>query len=377
MIHSFTGAAWLCMHEGVRAAHRLLEPHVDLGVGVADRPGRHDLHTHQLGDLGGQLGVGPAREQHQVLDVGLLEPRHRSSPPADLLIVERRCPVVDLLAVSPTWRWSRAASAARAVLVPARLRATQPGTLRCRPRLTASSPGPTSEVIVEPAATYAPSAMVTGAPAPSCCRRRSARPTELVGLVSPRRSWRRSSPPRCWRRRRSRCPRRRSGAAPWPRPRSGRSWSRRRCRSCRPRPSVVPGRSDAYGPTLAPAPITDSEPCVRITVAPSPTSTSTQRGVGADGRPGGDRGRALQRGARQQRDIRCQVDRGVHPGRRRVDHRHPALHPAQQDPAVHLGVHPRQLDPVVDAFGLPQVIGDHGADRHGLPCGRNRSTSVR
>ncbi len=39
-------------------------------------------------------------------------------------------------------------------------------------------------------------------------------------------------------------------------------------------PSSVPGRRYANGPTLARGPITASEPCVRTTVAPGPTSTS-------------------------------------------------------------------------------------------------------
>ncbi|CPU63891.1 Uncharacterised protein [Mycobacteroides abscessus] len=39
-------------------------------------------------------------------------------------------------------------------------------------------------------------------------------------------------------------------------------------------PSTVPGRRYANGPTDVPAPRTASEPCVRVTVAPAPTSVS-------------------------------------------------------------------------------------------------------
>ena len=90
-----------------------------------------------------------------------------------------------MIGVSPTCRASSAASAARAVFVPARLRATQPGTLRCRLRPTASSPTPTSPVIVEPAATYAPSATATGCTSTESLPMNEYRPTVLADLVSP------------------------------------------------------------------------------------------------------------------------------------------------------------------------------------------------
>src|SRR5215831_4908984 len=38
--------------------------------------------------------------------------------------------------------------------------------------------------------------------------------------------------------------------------------------------STVPGRRNAHGPTVAPGPIHDSDPWVRTTCAPSPTTTS-------------------------------------------------------------------------------------------------------
>src|SRR6185312_9934626 len=126
-------------HKGIAAAYRFLEPHIDLGVGVGDRASRHELDVHERGYLVSKLGVRPPGEEHEVLLVRAFEAAHDGS----------FC--------------SSAASAARAVLVSARLRATQPGTLRCRLRLTASSPGPTLPVIVEPAAMYAPSATSTGA----------------------------------------------------------------------------------------------------------------------------------------------------------------------------------------------------------------------
>ena len=78
-----------------------------------------------------------------------------------------------------------AASAAAAVLVPARLRATQPGTFRWRARLTASSPAPTSPVTVEPAPTYAPSATTTGATRVESLPTKLARPTVVRDLVTP------------------------------------------------------------------------------------------------------------------------------------------------------------------------------------------------
>ena len=348
------------MHEGVRAAHRLLEPHVDLGVGVADRPGRHDLDPHQRRPPRRPAPGRPAREQHQVLVVGLLEAGHWSSLPRDLLVLERRgSRSVDLDArSSPSWRWSSAASAARAVLVPARFRATQPGTLRCRPRATASSPIPTSPVIVEPAATYAPSAISHrcgehGVAADEAVRAHACgglgdpvvvgedHPGADVGAVADHR-----------------VARRRSGAGPWPRRRSGRSWSPRRCRSCRRRPAWCRAAGTRTGRRWRPAPITLSEPWVRTTVAPSPTSTSISVVSGPMVAPAADRGRALQRGARQQRDV----------GRRGRPRRAPRCWPGRrpsprsriqrsQDPPVHLGVHRRQLDPVVDPFGLPQVVG--------------------
>ena len=39
-------------------------------------------------------------------------------------------------------------------------------------------------------------------------------------------------------------------------------------------PSTVPGRRYAYGPTDAPAPIRDADPCARTTAARGPTATS-------------------------------------------------------------------------------------------------------
>jgi hypothetical protein len=135
-------------HEGVAAAHRLVKSDVDLGVGVRDRARRNELDVHQPGNLVGQVGMSASREQHEMFVVRARETAHDGS----------FC--------------SSAASAARAVLVPARFRATQPG--RCAAGSAhAKITGPTSPVIVEPAAMYAPSAISTGAAEPSCCRRRS------------------------------------------------------------------------------------------------------------------------------------------------------------------------------------------------------------
>src|SRR4029453_7897772 len=105
--------------------------------------------------------MSPTREQHQVFVVRALETAHDDS----------FC--------------SCAASAACAVLVPGRFRATQPATLRCRPRLTARSPGPTSLVMVEPAAMYAPAATSTGAARTELLPTKEWAPTVVVDLARP------------------------------------------------------------------------------------------------------------------------------------------------------------------------------------------------
>ena len=53
--------------ERVAAAHRLLEPHEDLAVGEGVGRLRGDRDVELLGDLLGQLGVGPSGEEHEAL----------------------------------------------------------------------------------------------------------------------------------------------------------------------------------------------------------------------------------------------------------------------------------------------------------------------
>src|SRR5699024_9176985 len=96
-----------------------------------------------------QTGVGPAGEDHQVLLRGALDAGHAWPPSAPEPVCRESAPSVPVAPVpSPA---ARAASAASAVRVPARLRATQPSTLRCRARETAICPGSTSPVSADPA----------------------------------------------------------------------------------------------------------------------------------------------------------------------------------------------------------------------------------
>jgi len=52
--------------EGVRAAHRFLVAHVDLGVGVGDQPAGRQFDAHDLGHGLGELRIGSPGEEHQV-----------------------------------------------------------------------------------------------------------------------------------------------------------------------------------------------------------------------------------------------------------------------------------------------------------------------
>ena len=56
------------------------------------------------------------------------------------------------------------------------------------------------------------------------------------------------------------------------------------------------------------------------------------------------------------------IDVDVDPRVSRVDDGHALPHPAFQDAAVQLLAHPGQLDAVVDALGLPHILGDQRAD---------------
>ena len=78
-----------------------------------------------------------------------------------------------------------ARSAAAAVRVPARRRATHPAMPRCLPRATARWPGATSEVMVEPAATYEPSPTVTPPMSTESLPTKLCSPTVVCFLVTP------------------------------------------------------------------------------------------------------------------------------------------------------------------------------------------------
>ena len=124
-------------HEGVAAADRLLVADEDLAVGEVVRRRRRELDAQLLSHRLGELRVRPAREDHQLLLARRLDEAHAPD-----------------LSSSPLSSGRAAArSAASAVRVPARRRATHPAMLRCLPRATASSPGATSVVMVDPAAT--------------------------------------------------------------------------------------------------------------------------------------------------------------------------------------------------------------------------------
>src|ERR1700712_3892476 len=69
--------------------------------------------------------------------------------------------------------------------VPARRRRTQPFTARCRPRATARSPASTSLVTVEPAPTYAPSPILTGATRVEFVPTNAFTPTTVADLLTP------------------------------------------------------------------------------------------------------------------------------------------------------------------------------------------------
>ena len=100
-----------------------------------------------------------------------------------------------------------------------------------------------------------------------------------------------------------------------------------------------------------------------------------QRGVGADGRALADHGRAVQLRAGQERDVPLQLDVDVDPRGRRVDDRDALAHPVLEDAAVHLGPQHRQLDAVVDALDQHRVVGPQRA--HVAAVGRARSPARR
>ena len=84
--------------------------------------------------------------------------------------------------------------------------------------------------------------------------------------------------------------------------------------------------------------------------------------VRTDDRVLADDGGAEQLHAGQDRHVLGQHDVGVDPGGRRVHHRDALLHPAGDDPAVHLGAERGELGAVVGALGLPDVVDRVRAD---------------
>ena len=201
----------------------------------------------------------------------------------------------------------RAPRASAAAAVPGRpARATQPSTLRWRPRATASAPGGTSSVMTEPAAGVG--AVADRRPARRAwCRepiaRRGRRP--WCGAWRRRRSWRRSCRRRCWCPRRSRRRRRRTGAAPWRRRRSSAFLVSTKAPILPPR--AEPGAGPQVGERAdggAGADHGAGRRGVRTTVAPVADLGVGQRACpGRRRRPRRDRGRAVQLGAGQERDV--------------------------------------------------------------------------
>ena len=117
--------------EGVGAAHRLLEAHVDLAVGEVVGARRHQLGAELGRDLLCETGVGATREEHHLLLGPLADVRRRRS------VVAHWSWPSGVVGCSVSGCRVPASSAAAAVVVPARARATQPSTLRWRPRATA------------------------------------------------------------------------------------------------------------------------------------------------------------------------------------------------------------------------------------------------
>src|SRR5690606_38444651 len=142
-------------HEGVRAAHALLEPHVDLAGGEVVGGGGHQLGAQLLGDGARQRRVRPPGYE----DESRLAAGGDASQRSVLLPVSvGACPCGG---TAPPWfprassarAWgesscspspSSALLAASAEGVPGRRRSTQPSMLRCVVVLIASAPGGTS-----------------------------------------------------------------------------------------------------------------------------------------------------------------------------------------------------------------------------------------
>ena len=185
-------------HEGVAAAHRLLEADEDLAVGeVVGRLVGVSSTPSSLGDLLGQLGVGAPGEEHQVLLAGGLDDAH----PSDLssILRRRRLP-----------------------------RARLPPPYGCRPCCRATQPVDVAllapgdgeragrDVVGDRRSRRGVGAVADRRPEPpgrvAADEGRASRPR--CGACRRRRSWRRSCRRRCSIPRRSSRRRRRTGAAP-------------------------------------------------------------------------------------------------------------------------------------------------------------------
>ena len=121
MIHSLIGAVWLCMHEGVAAAHRLLVADVDLGVRELVGRLRHQVGAEQLGDLLGKLGCARPLKTIRFFSVVRFMPVTLCVAPGSVGLRRGVSPPI-LRAGSSTAVGSGGAAAASACAVPARSR---------------------------------------------------------------------------------------------------------------------------------------------------------------------------------------------------------------------------------------------------------------
>ncbi len=135
--------------------------------------------------------------------------------------------------------------------------------------------------------------------------------------------------------------------------------------------SRASGRRYAYGPTLAPGPISAPTAWLRSTVAPARTTVSTSVTSGPHHRAAADHRAAAQLGVLVHHRVPVQGHRHVDPRRGRVEQAHPGAHPALVDPVPQQPAQRRQLHPVVAAERLG-VVGRQ-VHRHRL-TGRDQQT---
>ena len=155
-------------HEGVAAAHRLVEPDEDLAVGEVARRLRGDRDVELLGHLFGQFGMRATREQHQVLAiVGPVRGHFELPLPSGIdtcqwYVAVARCALPGyqiankrISSQSSGRRRRRRGLGLAGGLCGGAVRAacctTQPSMLRCGPADTASAPGGTSSRTTVPA----------------------------------------------------------------------------------------------------------------------------------------------------------------------------------------------------------------------------------